>query len=79
MNHPLHQFLIEFREPATTAELWCELSMVRRWAEAKDLPATFDELARELRKLAVAGDVAFEDEKWRPVVKASKPERMLFA
>lgn len=79
MNDPLEVFIRQYREPATTAELWCELSMVKRWSEAKDLPATFIQLENELWLLERAGRVVCVEGKWGLVVREPVKERMLFA
>lgn len=77
MNDPLLNFVIHFREPATTAEFWAEIALVRGWNKAADLPHTFDDLADELRLLAIAGRVACQDGYWRPVPQVVKAERVI--
>lgn len=82
MNASLYQFICEFREPATTAELWAELSMVAKWSKAADLPASHQELADELRLLLVGGYLACDGGLWRPVprkVERRVEQRSLFA
>lgn len=75
MNEPLVLFLAQYREPATTAELWAEIALVKGWSEAADLPHTHAELDAELRKLLIAGRLACEGGLWRVVPVRVEPKQ----